>query len=334
MQDMPDASVTASQPDGHQLSAFIDDNGLRRLSPSASTTKLVFVWVGWIGLFVLARAVDNLAIWWCAWIAMAFLFEAMGAAVHEAAHDKLYRARWQNRVAGWIMAAPRLYNFATYQISHLEHHRHTHDRDRDPEPLFEKTGLVDYVAYMALSGTAYSAILFGQGLLASFGRGPAWYARPQHKRRARFGTVIVLVELAIVVAAYRWDRELTIQLWLVPYLLCNVISSLVTKPEHYECAYAPEAIYDTTRTIYSNRLFGFFLWNNNLHTAHHLVPTLPGHALPQLQEYIDPHCANLSRSYLRWHVGLIRALARKRDSQSMMRPGFWTAYAKRISRTD
>ena len=126
--------------------------------------------------------------------------------------------------------------------------------------------------------------------------------------------------------------SVTIRLWLVPYLLCNLISSVVTKPEHYECDYSPAAIYDTTRTIYSNRLFGFLLWNNNLHTAHHLMPAVPGHGLPKLQTRIDPYCEHTSKSYTRWHLGLIRQLARGGKTESILRPRYWVDYTKRLNR--
>jgi fatty acid desaturase len=123
-------------------------------------------------------------------------------------------------------------------------------------------------------------------------------------------------ELGLLAFGFMAAPRLTIELWLVPYLLCALfLSPMVTHAEHTDCGVGPDSPFWTTRTTYSNRFIRFFIWNINLHTAHHLIPSIPGQNLPKLQPYIDPYCKFTSKSYAAWHFNFaLRLLRRDRSA--------------------
>jgi fatty acid desaturase len=57
----------------------------------------------------------------------------------------------------------------------------------------------------------------------------------------------------------------------------------------------------------------FLFWNMPYHAEHHLLPSLPFHALPKLHLDVRPHLAHLSTSYWAVHRELLRLLRNRRD---------------------
>ncbi|HEY9287019.1 MAG TPA: fatty acid desaturase [Candidatus Dormibacteraeota bacterium] len=295
-----------------------------------ATIRVGLILFGWVGLFFVARFVNNPGFWVATWVAQGFLFEGMSGAAHEAGHCKLYKSRGANTATGWLTSIPRLLNYPAYQLAHMEHHRHTHDPAADSEPHYSVMGLLDYLAYMAFSGISYTIILNWQGVVATLGVGPSWYTTRRHRRLATLGTVVVVVELAAVSLGAWFAPRTLVTFWLIPFLLYNsIIASLVTKPEHFGCGDGPDSSLQTTRTTYSNRLFASLLWNNNLHTAHHLVPSLPGNSLPRLQALIDPHCRHRSRSYTRWHWKTFLQCMKNPRAMSVTTVNLWVSFRNR-----
>lgn len=319
-------------PTQREIARFVNANGLKELSGLESTLRIASLFVGWIGLFLLGRWLSNPLAWVVIWIAMAVIFEGFGGALHEAMHDKLYAKRRHNRIAGWIVALPRLFNFPANQAYHLHHHRFTHDPERDSEPVFEKLGLIDYVLYMCFSGVVYTGIIFYQGVCAMLPIRAPWFNTKVQRRRSAVGTVVVLASVAVVVAGHTYAPVVTFQLWLMPWLLCSVVFSFAAQPEHFATdPVPPGSTLTTTRSVRSNPFFGFFLWNNNLHAAHHLVPSLPGDSLPKLHEFIAPHVKYSERSYTRWHLKLARRLLMHPVAASAGTVKFWVNYGDRTA---
>ena len=326
-------SDVATAPTQRDIAAYVNVHDLKGQSTLDSLLRIAALVVGWIGLFFVARWIDHPVAWVVIWIAQAFILEGFGGAIHECVHSKLFPTRRAHKIAGWLLSAPRLYHFPSYQASHLAHHRYTHDHTRDSEPVFDRMGLIDYLLYMNFSHVVYTIIIFYQSVFAAIGVGPAWLSTPRQRRLAAVGAVVCMAELAVIVWLFFLAPVVMVQLWLIPWILCNgVITSINTQPEHYGAEpNPPGSALTTTRTIYSNRFLSFFVWNNNLHTAHHLVPSLPGRSLPALQELIDPYCRFTCRSYTRWHLGLLWRLLTQPRVTSAGSLRYWLRYGNRTT---
>src|SRR5436309_2254646 len=71
--------------------------------------------------------------------------------------------------------------------------------------------------------------------------------------------------------------SIVLHVWVAPMLVTFcVILPMTGMSEHYGCALGGE-VFDTTRSVVSNRAFRFLVWNNNFHVVHHLVPAVPFH---------------------------------------------------------
>jgi fatty acid desaturase len=302
---------TSSLPTARSFSEIVRAERLTEPSATYSTLRLVGFLGGWPALYFLASWARTPVVWVLAWLLQALLFEGCNIGTHESAHNNLYRRRGLNYLAGLAWAVPILYDYAAYRASHLEHHKNTHDLEKDSEPVYERMRLHDYLIYMALSGIAYTFILLFEGTVASLGKGKTWMRSGHRRRLAVLSTVIVVAQFGLVAFGLVADWRLTLELWLVPFgIYATVLAPMVSHPEHSECEFGPASPFATTRTTFSNRFISFFIWNINLHTAHHLLPSIPGQKLPKFQSRIEEHCRYTSRSYTAWHLGYLRSMLR------------------------
>ena len=296
-------------PTARTFAEIVRSERLTESSATYSTVRLMAFLSGWPGLYFLARWARNPFVWVLVWVLQALILEGCNIGTHESAHNNLYRRRSLNYLAGVAWSIPIIYNYAAYRAAHLEHHRYTHVPGRDSEPAHKERNILEYVAYMAFSGVVYTGALLIEGLEAGVGKGRPWMRSGRRRRLAIVSTVVVGAELGLMAVGFAQAPRLTVQLWLVPFLLSAVfLAPMVTHPEHTDCEVGPESPFRTTRTTYSNRFMGFFIWNINLHTAHHLVPSIPGQKLPKFQPYVDPYCQFTSRSYVSWHAGVVLRL--------------------------
>ncbi len=308
-------------PTARTFSDVVRAERLTETSATYSSLRLAGFLGGWVAMFLIARILDDPVSWVAAWVVQAFVFEGCNIGTHESAHNNLYRRKPLDYLAGMAWAVPVLYSYAAYRTSHLEHHKNTHDPERDSEPVYERTTLVDYLGYMALSGIAYTFILLLEGAEAALGKGKAWMRTGRRRWLAALSTFVVLAELGLV--AYGLDEApmLTLELWGAPFLLyATFLAPMVSHPEHTDCAFGPSSPLLTTRTTLSNRVVRFFIWNVNLHTAHHLLPSVPGQKLTKLQPHVEPYCAHTVRSYSAWHLGYLRGLVGRGPALAPCRP--------------
>ncbi|HEX7166129.1 MAG TPA: fatty acid desaturase, partial [Acidimicrobiales bacterium] len=120
--------------------------------------------------------------------------------------------------------------------------------------------------------------------------------------------------LAIVIASGVRAPGLVASVWLVPFVLAVSFGlAIPSMPEHYGCGDERDALANT-RTVRSNALFRFVLWNNNFHAEHHLYPAVPWHNQPKLHAYLAAggRHRHLETSYAVWHARMARSLWRER----------------------
>jgi fatty acid desaturase len=295
-----------------QRAAELGLTGSPGLRPVAHVIALVGCWAG---LCVIGFVADSIWVWLPVWLLVGFVFMGFAGAAHECVHGTFSGSRRVNTVAGHLLLLVAAAPFTTYRQFHLFHHAHTLG-EHDPEgPPADFTTRLQYVLYMVALGPGFLALIWFQTICAAFGHPPAWArtrASRRSLRRAWLPTLPALVVLAVACVESPVVREV----WLYPWLfLLTPILGFVLLSEHY-AGQREDGLLANTYTVTSNRLSSFVLFNINHHTAHHLVPRVPGHRLAELNRTIAPFEHRRARGYLAFHGSLLASLPWRSRSRS------------------
>jgi fatty acid desaturase len=228
-------------------------------------------------------------------------------AYHEATHGALIRNRRLNTLLGSFWAGTVLTSYASYLHSHREHHRRT-NVPGDPQEFKEFTSVLQYGLFTLFASTVYTLILLFRSAGTVVGRGPTYMRR--HRRAVGYdllrtaalitGAVVLTVAFPTAMLAFYW----------VPFLIQGmVVTPLVNIPEHYGLPRGQLSALVTTRTTTTVSVLRFFVWHNNFHAEHHMHPGIPSHNLARVHQQLGDRVIT-EQSYLRWHLALLRSLAR------------------------
>jgi fatty acid desaturase len=265
-----------------------------------------------VSTVAVAERLEHPAVWVGAWLVLALVLMGGIAASHEAVHNNLFRGRTANRVAGNIAAGAGFIPFASYRAYHLAHHADTKGAS-DPEPSTPVRGPVVWVLAMVLGGLQFQVECWSAVVGAAVGRPPRWARNAVHRAALRRAALLAVAQALLVAWLAINAPGPLLRWWIAPLLVLWVggLGAMVIIPEHNELQAGGEAT-EWTRTTVSNPVFRWFFWNANLHTAHHLIPSVPWNHLPELHGLIEDRCPHVERGYLSYHRGLLRRDASQR----------------------
>jgi fatty acid desaturase len=225
---------------------------------------------------------------------VAFLFMI----VHETAHKTAFRTRAINLAVGHLSAFAIMLPYEYYCLFHWDHHRYTQDPERDPELIVGPKPRSDTQLAIAYSGLLQFAVRVRLMLRHAFtGKVTAPWI-PENKR------AIVVREARLYVAGYALSLMLSIALstpillwvWIVPMLAGQLILRPYLYAEHTGCERTRSAFHNT-RTTYTGAIMKWFAWNMPYHVEHHAYPSVPFHALPDLNRIVDGQIVFRGRGY-------------------------------------
>jgi fatty acid desaturase len=238
-------------------------------------------------------------------VALTFLF----APLHETIHGTAFRTAWINRAVAAICGAVLVLPPNYFRWFHFAHHRFTQDPDRDPELVTPKPRTrADYL--YQLSGIGYWA---GQvRILFRFARGgelpdfvPARArGRAIGEARAYLAVYLAIFALATAGGWLSW----VLWLWVVPVVAGQPALRAFLLAEHTGCPLVPEML-ENSRTTFTNGAVMWLAWNMPNHTAHHLLPTVPFHALPRATSVLSERIAITAPGYLAVHKEIAARLS-------------------------
>jgi fatty acid desaturase len=135
--------------------------------------------------------------------------------------------------------------------------------------------------------------------------------------RVRDETRVFLAIYAAVVAlaAATGTFDLLLLYWIVPRLAGEPFLRLIRMAEHTGAAESPDLL-QNTRTVLAHPVLNFLFWNMPYHAEHHLLPSLPFHALPRLHRTVAPRLGHVSPGYVAVHRTLLRQLLDRRTADS------------------
>jgi fatty acid desaturase len=258
-----------------------------------------------IYLAVAALATDSVWAWLVAWPLLGVVLFGFSAAAHECIHGNFARSRWVNRAAGVFWMTPLLLNYTIHRQIHLQHHART-GREGDPELSAESSGYRGVGRY--LSAVLCRATVIKPLYLHNW-RTSAHALRARNSpypTGARRDTLVLLLWVAAMTCAtFLAPRALLMGYWIPAMIFAPLVFTLISLPEHYQVARCDDAL-SNTRTIATNPLVRFLIWNINYHTAHHFNPRVPFHRLPELDALIRTRAPFRMSSYLQFHWRLLR----------------------------
>ncbi|WP_372405356.1 fatty acid desaturase [Streptomyces luteireticuli] len=246
--------------------------------------------------------------WWALLgsVVLGFVLAGFINAAHDCVHGSHLRSKRANRVAGAAWSTPILLNFTIYRHQHLVHHRFTGvEGDTEPEETF--TTLRAYL--YALSGVPFWPG-FPRRIWKTWRNDfPASVGTEDRRRQARQDNTAICAWIVLTaVLTVLFPYPLLIAYWL-PLVFSLPAGVFLSLPEHYGLWGVPE-ISRNTRTVRSNRLVRYVVWNANYHAEHHRYPAVASVNLHKLHRAMpDPHPVQ-EKSYFRFHAGLFGALSR------------------------
>ncbi len=250
-------------------------------------------------------------------LACGLMLPGFFAVMHEAAHRTAFRSRSLNEIAIWVGSLLLFQVPSFFREFHFEHHRSTQDRVKDPE-LAPAPNLMDpwpsNLAHYLMLATGQVLMLGKLAMsltpaLLPVSRG--WdrfpYVRPDRRRRIAWESRAFVVLLAIVTyGVASTPGALTLVL---AWPIAHVLLGLFLMPEHTGLPNTGTQI-ERTRTIRSNALVRWWMWNMPYHAEHHAHPAVPFHALGQLHLRLALELVNVTPGYLAFHREALTRAAR------------------------
>jgi fatty acid desaturase len=254
---------------------------------------------GWVATVLVAGAT------------LATLFPAL----HEAGHATAFRTPIFNEIVVWICAVAMLQAPSFFREFHWQHHRKTQDREHDPEIGFSAE-LLDgwpsnpFVYLLLVSG---QSLMFGKLMFtiacALFPTASSWerffpFIRAERRQRIAWESRFVLVLLGTGV----WAGLTFVPGFgalLLAWPIAHVVLGFYVMPEHTGLPHDGSQLH-RTRTVLSNALVRWFMWNMPYHAVHHAHPSLPFHAVPEANRLLEPALEHVSRGYVAFHLEALR----------------------------
>jgi fatty acid desaturase len=118
--------------------------------------------------------------------------------------------------------------------------------------------------------------------------------------------------LGVLVASLYWQRSEVLVYWLFPAILGQPFLRLFLLAEHSGCAFSHDML-ENTRTTRANTAVRGLTWCMSYHAEHHSCPSVPFHALRELNALIGQSVHVTAPGYLAVHRGLLQRMRWRRQ---------------------
>jgi fatty acid desaturase len=219
---------------------------------------------------------------------------------HECIHETAFRTGWLNSALAEITGLAVLVPPRWFRYFHLAHHRHTQDPEHDPELASPPAQTLR--AYLwRLTGIPLWAAQVRSIVMNALGREIGAYV-PERGRAKVIAearrALMIYATLAAAGVMFAWSWLLW--LWVIPALVGQPFLRAYLMGEHTGLPFVPDMLINS-RTTFTAPLVHWIAWNMPHHTAHHTLPTVPFHRLPELSALLRPHLKSTAPGYLAVH---------------------------------
>lgn len=285
--------------------ALVDESTLSRLSErndSASAWRLTVHFTS-IGACLVVASSTLHSIWVTGPVLLlSFLLATLFAPFHECSHGTAFATASYNRFGALLTGVLFGSSWLAYRRFHFLHHQHTQDPQNDPEIAPNPRALSLWPENFSGWLRMLSGFQFLAGKVSLLSN--CWRLGNELEQGQRRQSQLASVFWLSVFLCAVFGVGLAIVLS-VAFLLSHVTLGLWLSAEHTGCAESG-SIFERTRSVVSNRLVRFYLWNMNYHSEHHAWPAVPWHQLPHLHQLVS-HSVGAQASYTRLYQQALRA---------------------------
>jgi beta-carotene hydroxylase len=233
----------------------------------AMVAAAVVIVVTYAGV-VATTALGLLPLWLGALAAFGTIYIGLSVA-HECTHQTLSgrdRSRvWINETAGYLTSAMLLYDFPTFRLLHLEHHRFTNNPQRDPDFWMQQVPPLQCFLrslFVPLHYLRFYVNLYRKGLVP---------ASDFRLSMLRIAAIVGVMGVLLVLFPVH-----TFLLWIMPASITSATGSLAHRLMHTEVV--SDNLQKTSRIILGVNVMDWpvrlFFWLHNNHYVHHVFPRL------------------------------------------------------------
>jgi fatty acid desaturase len=292
-------------PGSAELMALLERRPSRMLLEVAVDLALI------IGSFVLVAKLPALWSYALAFVVIGNCQYALTILTHEGNHAMLFKRRAMNDVfCRWVLCAPFGVDFEGERDNHLEHHRLL-ATEGDPDRYLYRLADKNSKAKLLLFFTGMTAL---PHILAKAKRKRAstegGRAQPGPLSRGRRPTLIAQIAIATMIG-YFLTPAAYVLLWLGPlYVMAFVPHKIRMLCEHAQIVLPDEAADDRRLLTFRPNLLEKRLIapiGLSFHAEHHMFPSVPYYALPDVARHVEGHHAVETRtSYLGFLLECLR----------------------------
>ncbi|STX29734.1 Fatty acid desaturase [Legionella beliardensis] len=237
-------------------------------------------------------------------VLIGFVLSGMINLAHECLHQKFAGHRWLNYSVGRVAASLLLVNFTVFKWHHLFHHQYV-GTDKDTENNADFKTLSQYL--VALSGLRLAKKKIASSFAVLGQQYPYYINTQKQKSEAYYDSLILLIFLLILLSlTCFYPQHMLFAYWL-PLLFAYSGIMFFAIPEHNGCK-PIKGYYSLARSVFTNRLVRFFMWNGNFHAEHHIHPGALPYVLKDICEKEKNYIWYREKSYLKWHYRLLKKL--------------------------
>ncbi len=256
-----------------------------------------------------------------------FQFQAFAfAGQHEFLHRNAFKTKWINDLCLFLVGCFTFELGVHERVMHKQHHTYTNNIYKDPEltsfytreqlenPGFRNVPMskTHYVLqFLNVFATFYHRV----GRIVNSAAGipvdySGWSWSLGHwtysdesgimKQLQRHAWAQIIWYATAVYYASQVDRgyETLLFYWIVPVFVGYPVINYFRNLEHADCEVSEEPnCLRNTRSVRSNPIIRFFLWDTNFHAEHHCYPMVPFYNLSKVNEHMYDHVIHNERDH-------------------------------------
>jgi fatty acid desaturase len=218
--------------------------------------------------------------------------------IHWASHSSLCSNSKFNRFLGKILCVSILFDFASYCIEHLTHHRYIGDYTRDDDFKNVK----DFLIGKSLSLRTRLATIFRTRLFSAY--------TPKIGFKTKSQTIGVLFYFSIITWLFFVSPITSITLIVAMFVIYPLIRHLTDLVDHGGLYENKNHVYQSRNFIIKNKIIRWFFFPTNdcFHKVHHDYPFLSPWVQEDVHQYLmdtDPEYASIQHSWIDHVDGLL-----------------------------
>ncbi len=272
---------------------------------------------GWIALLIISGYLLWLSLgsWWVVpamLVYSVFLVVPAYAFSHECAHGTAFRTRWLNETVFWLTSLLYFEEPLHRRYTHASHHTHTWIPGCDAQMSYVSIPLTFWGWVEEVLGPGLYWDHIKQFILHSFGRFSPIVRQvtpaSELPRMQLYSQICVAIYAGMGLLSYAMIWYWPLYLIVLPRLVGGPVMNLYILIQHVEMADNQPNIINSTRSFRTNWLGRFIYCNMNYHIEHHLYPTVPFFALPDLSRSLGEQLPEPDPGFWKTNIEVLKVV--------------------------